>query len=423
MKFAFRKMVAFVGIVSCLSLTTSDVHAVLASVKSTGMAATAIAYPQDAEAGAFNPAGMVDVGDRFDVGGSVDRSSRKARVKGNLAPIPGINGKFDANHKAKYVVNGDVGINKMLGKMLGCDMSVGLIIYNRNYNKTKYKHALPLFGTSKVGLEYVHETISPTFAIKFWEKHNFGISLNYMVQRLWVQGLQNFANALFSKHPAHVTNHRYDWSQGVSFTLGYRCQVADNFSIGVTYQPKTYMSKFKKYRGFLAGNARLNIPQKIGAGFAWRFLPCATLAFDVEYINWKRIKCLHRPLQSNLTANKLGSHNGSGFGFRDQWYYRVGLDYDVTDWLTVRAGFRHTNTPIKRSQTAVNILLVDTVEDYLTLGATACLNSCNEISFFYAHGFNYKVKGKNSIPLSFGLGEADLKEYDDVLGIAWGHTY
>lgn len=419
MKFEFRKTLALLGLVSCLSLTTSDIHAVLASVKTTGMAATGIAYPQDAEAGAFNPAGMVDVGDRFDVGFSVARESRKTRVHGNLAPIPGINGKFDANHKAKYAFNGDFGINKMLG----CNASIGLVVYNRNYNKTKYHRPLPLFGTTKAGLEYVHETISPTFAIKLWCKHNFGISLNYMVQRIWVQGLQNFANALFSKHPAHLTNHRYSWSQGVSFTLGYRCQVTNCLSVGVTYQPKTYMSKFKKYRGFLAGNGRLNIPQKIGGGVAWRFLPCATVAFDVEYINWKRVKALHRPLQHNLVAHKLGSHNGSGFGFRDQWYYRIGIDYDVTSWLTVRAGFRHANTPIKRSQTAVNALTVDTIEDFLTLGATACLNPCNEFSFFYAHGFNYKVRGKHSIPANFGFGEADLKEYADVVGISWGHTY
>ena len=419
MKFALRKTMAFLGLIACLSLITSDIHAVLASVKTTGMAATGIAYPQDAEAGAFNPAGMVDVGDRFDIGFSAVRESRRANIHGNISGLPGVNGSFDANHKAKYAYNGDFGINKMLG----CNISVGLVIYNRNYNKTKYAHAMPLFGTTKPGLEYVHETISPTIAIKFWEKHNFGISLNYMVQRLWVQGLQNFANPIFSKHPSHVTNHRYNYSQGVSFTLGYRCQVTNCLSVGVTYQPKTYMHKFNKYKGFLAGNGRLNIPQKIGGGFAWRFLPCATLAFDVEYINWKRVKALHRPLQSNLIAHKLGAHNGSGFGFRDQWYYRVGVDYDVTNWLTVRAGFRHANTPIRRSQTAVNLLIVDTVEDFLTLGATACINPCNEVSFFYAHGFHHKVRGKNSIPLSFGLGEADLKEYADAFGISWGHTF
>ena len=419
MKFEIKKMAVFIGLLCSLTLTTSDVHAILASVKTTGMAATGIAYPQDAEAGAFNPAGMVDVGDRVDVGFSVDRTSRKTRLSGNLSPL--VNGKFDASHKAKYAYSGDFGINKMLG--CNCDMSLGFIVYNRNYNKTKYGQALPLFGTSKVGMEYVHETASLIFAVKLWERHNFGISVNYMIQRLWVQGLQNFDNALFSADPGRVTNRSYNYSQGAGFTLGYRGQITDCLSIGVTYQPKTYMSKFKKYRGFLAGDGRLNIPQKIGGGVAWRFLPCATVAFDVEYINWKRVKALHRPLQTNLIANKLGSHSGSGFGFRDQWFYRVGIDYDVCDWITVRAGFRHANTPIRRSQTAVNALTVDTIEDFLTLGATVCINPCNEVSFFYAHGFNKKIRGKNSIPASFGGGEADLKEYADVFGISWGYVF
>ena len=231
MKLTLRKLIACLGLVSCLCIS-SDVHAILASVKTTGMAATGIAYPQDAQAAAFNPAGMVDVGDRFDVGFETARDSRKLRVRGS--PVPGANGKFDANHHAKYISNADFGINKQVG----CNMSIGLVIYNRNYNKTKYKRALPLFGTSKVGMEYVHETISPTFAIKIFEKHNFGVSINWMIQRLWVQGLQNFDNAIFSAHPGHVTNHRYAYSQGCGFTLGYRCQVSDTFSIGVTTNQK-----------------------------------------------------------------------------------------------------------------------------------------------------------------------------------------
>lgn len=421
MKFALRKMMVFLGLVACLSLNTSDIYAILASVKTTGMAATGIAYPQDSESGAFNPAGMVDVGDRFDVGFAVDRTSRKTHVHGNRAPRPGVNGHFDSSYRAKFVYNGDFGINKMIG--CNCNMSVGLIVYNRNFNKTKYKRANPLFGTSKLGMEYVHETVSAVFAFKFLERHNFGISVNYMLQRIWVQGLQNFDNALFSANPGHVTNHSYNYSGGVSFTLGYRCQVSDTLSIGVTYQPKTYMSKFKKYSGFIAGDGRLNIPQKIGGGVAWRFLPCATVAFDVEYINWERIKPLANFLQTNLTANKLGSHNGSGFGFRDQWYYRIGIDYDVTSRLTLRAGFRHTNTPIRSTQTAVNALTVDTIQDFITLGGTFCINRCNEISFFYAHGFNHKVKGRHSIPASFGGGNVDLNEEADIIAIAWGHAY
>ena len=312
MKLTLRKLIACLGLVSCLCIS-SDVHAILASIKTTGMAATGIAYPQDAEAAAFNPAGMIDVGDRVDAGFAAVRDSRKLRIRGNAAPF-GVNGKFDANHHAKFVYNGDFGVSKKIG----CNMSIGLVVYNRNYNKTKYKRRFPLFGTTAPGMEYVHETVSPTFAIKLLEKHNFGISINWMIQRLWVQGIQNFDNALFSVRPGRVTNRSYNYSQGCGVTLGYRFQLNDKFSIGVTYQPKTRMSRFKKYSGFIAQHGRLDIPEKIGGGVAWRFVPCGTIAFDVEYIHWKRVRALHQPLQDDLIANKLGSNNGSGFGFRDQ---------------------------------------------------------------------------------------------------------
>ena len=187
------------------------------------------------------------------------------------------------------------------------------------------------------------------------------------------------------------------------------------------------MSRFNRYKGFLAQRGKLDIPTKIGAGIAWRFVPCGTVAFDVEYINWKRVRALHNPIETSLVGfvtHKIGSNGGSGFGFRDQWYYRVGIDYDILDCVTVRAGYRHANTPIRRTQTAVNVLTVDTVEDFLTLGATWCINACNEASFFYAHGFNHKIRGKHSIPVDpFHGGNADLKQYTDVVGIQWGHMY
>ena len=407
------------GLVSSISLSTSDAHAVLASIKSTGMAATAVAYPQDSLAGAFNPAGMADVGNRFDMGFAAARESRKVRVRDNPSPVA--NGKFDATHHAHWAYNADFGINKTLD----CEgnLAVGLVVYNRNFNKVRFKDPQPLFGTTKTGLEYVHQTVSPTLSYKLWEKHNFGVSVNWMIQRIWVQGLQNFANPLFSKYPTRVTNHSYAYSQGCSFTFGYRCQVTDTLSVGVTAQPRTYMSRFKKYKGFLNHGGRLHIPPKFAFGVAWRFMPNATVAFDVEWINWHRTKALSRPLQENLILNKLGSSKGSGFGFRDQWFYRIGIDYDITDSVTLRAGYRHVNGLISRSQTAVNALLCDTVKDFITVGATYCLNANNEFSILYAHGIQHKIKGKNSIPAGFGGGNVDLKQYTDVFGISWGHVY
>lgn len=427
------------GIITCLSLfavscfISSSAEGILASAKTTGMAATGIAYPQDSEAAAFNPAGITDVGNRFDVGIAYDHPIRKAHVFGNQSLAPGVNDHFDAGRKRNFFV-ADIGFNYEIPMNCGCswldNISLNLVVYNRNFNKTTYRNPFLLLGITKLGMEYVHETISGTAAVKIFERHNVGISVNWMIQRLSVKGIQNFDNPVFSSHPGHVTNRGYSYSQGCGVTIGYRGQWTDWLSVGATYQPKTHMSNFKKYSGFLAQNGRLDIPLKIGAGVAVRFLPCATAAFDVEYIDWRHVRALHNPLQpalnnifAGIATSRLGRNNGPGFGFRSQVYYRFGVDYDVTDQLTVRAGYRYARTPITETQTAVNLLTVDTVENYLTLGATWCFNQCSEMSFFYAHGFNHEVKGRHSIPVQLGGGEVNLKEHDDAVGIAVGIAY
>lgn len=65
------------------------------------------------------------------------------------------------------------------------------------------------------------------------------------------------------------------------------------------------------------------------------------------------------------------------------------------------------------------------VKDHLSLGATWVLANKSELSFVYTHAFENTVNGSNSIPPGFpprglGGGEADLKMYQNSLGIAYG---
>jgi long-chain fatty acid transport protein len=387
------------------------------------MAATAIAYPLDAMCAAYNPAGIVWVGDRIDGGFAWLHDTGSATVSGNTLPaILGVNGKFKGM-RTKDIYAGEGGFTKTFC----CDCfqwAVGLIIYNRNFQKTTYHHFLPLFGTTHAGLEYLNETISPVAAVRFWDCHSFGVSMDWQISRLKVNGLQNFDNATFSAHPGHVTNKGYSWSQGLTATIGYRWQVTDGIAVGVTYRPRTKMHKWNKYIGFMA-QGRVDIPEKIGAGIAVDVLPCVTAAFDWEHIRWNNVRALHNPLLPNLFNSKLGDKNGVGFGFRNQDYYRVGLEYRHSEIWTFRIGFRHANTPIRKSQTAVNILTLDLVEDFLTVGATWAMTPCNEFSFFYAYGFEHTVNGKNAIPpgAPFFGGNVKLKERKQALAFGWGWKY
>jgi long-chain fatty acid transport protein len=417
----FLNLIAGISAFTALSLHTSTAEAIFASVKSTGMAATSISYPLDSLAGAYNPAGIASVGDRFDVEAAWVHDFGHTTIHGNQAPSPvPINGHYNGM-KTKDVFPVGFGICKNWNINCDWDIAFGLLLYNRNYQKTTYDRPLVLFGTSKPGLEYLHETISPIIAVKIWDSHTIGISTNFQIERLKVNGIQQFDNILQSIAPGHVTNRGYSYAHGWGLTVGYYGQLTNELSLGVTYQPETHMSRFIKYEGFLAERGKLNIPRKIGAGIAYRFTPCFVAAFDIEHIHWKPIKSLSNRFPS---VQRLGAKHGPGFGFRDQMYYRIGIEWRFDECWTARLGFRHARTPIRNSQTAVNILTLDTVENFITAGLTWEVNACSEVSFAGAYGFANKVKGHNSIPeIPFGGGEADLKEQKFAIGLAWGLKY
>ena len=422
MKFKSFKLLACLGILAMFGLKSSPAEAILASVKSTGMAATAIAYPQDAMAAAYNPAGIVWICDRLDVGVAWLHNTGHARVSDNASGLPGVNGTF-TGMRTKNFYAPEFGIKK--GYCCeSFEYALGFVVYNRNFQKTTYNKNLVLFGKSHAGLEYVNETVAPVFAFRFCDCHSIGIAIDWQFERLKVNGLENFDNALFSSHPGHVTNRGYEYSQGVTATIGYRWQINDCLAIGATYQPRTHMRRLTKYDGFLAQNGHLDIPEKIGAGISWDPVCCVTLCFDWEYIHWSKIKALHNPLEPNLQVALLGDNNGPGFGFRNQNYYRVGAEYRINDCFTVRAGFRHANTPIRKSQAAVNVLTLDLVEDFVTVGGTWKFNECNEISMFYAYGFEHSLNGKGAIPvIPFGGGNVKIKEKKYALAIGWGWLF
>lgn len=74
--------------------------------------------------------------------------------------------------------------------------------------------------------------------------------------------------------------------------------------------------------------------------------------------------------------------------------------------------------------TLFNILALSVVMDHISIGATWVLSPQSEVSFAYTHAFENTIRGQNSIPpgappTGFGGGEANLKMYQDALGIAY----
>jgi long-chain fatty acid transport protein len=425
MKFRQILLSSSLGLLAIFCSSPNKMEAVLASVKSTGMAATAIAYPQDSLAVAYNPAGMVAVGNRVDVEAGWLYDSGHAKISGS--PVPGADGNFNVMRTHNYYL-GNFGINTVwCTPVCGCmelNWSLGVALYNRDFQKATQNKVQPLFGTSDAGIEYVHEELATSFAVNICDGHSLGLSLDWHVARVKVNGLENFDNSTFSSNPGHVTNRGYNYSHGLGVTVGYYGQLTDWLSIGATYRPKVKMDRYEKYDGFFADRGRIDVPEKIGGGIAFDPWPCLTLCFDVEQLRWHSIKALSNKLATNtdeFVEDKLGTEDGSGFGFKNQTFYRIGAEYRVNDSWTLRLGYRHVNSLISASQTAANSLIDDLVENFVTAGFTWNYSACLEFSGFYAHGFKHTLHGQGAIPLTpFGGGNVKLDESKDVLAFALG---
>ena len=419
MKFTHRLLPLLAILVASNASATDGYFAHGYGVKSQGMGGVGIALPQDAIAAAANPAGMGLIGDRVDFGVTWFRPQREAEIVGGNTF--GADGKYDANDTENFLIP-EFGYNRQINP----NVTLGVSVYGNGGMNTDFNKAIPLFGSTAPRMDLSQLFIAPTATWKINESNTVGVAVNLAYQRFEIKGLQNFTlvnDATFgtpSQSSNNVTNKGYDSSYGAGLHLGWIGQVSDTVTLGASYQSKTYMSKFDKYKGLFAEDGDFDIPESYGVGIAVKATPALTVAADVQRIEYSEVDSVGNSLSNLFTGNQLGSNNGPGFAWKDVTAVKVGTSYAWNENLTVRAGYNHSSQPIRKSETLFNMLAPGVVQDHITLGATYVLPNKSELSFAYMHAFEEKVRGAGSIPSNFGGGNANLKMYQDSLGIAYG---
>lgn len=394
----------------------SSAEALVASAKAMGMAGAVIAYPLDSLSGAYNPANMVLIGDRIDLGASGVHDNGKISVSKSL--VPRADGDFNCTTYRNFLL-GSFGINKVWAD--DCFLwSFGLMTYANDFHKTRFDRPFPLFGRTKPGLEYISYAIAPVLAMEVGGSQAFGVAFDWELQSLKVTGLEHLAR--HSRHRHHVTNKGRGFSHGASATLGWRWKVTNWLAVGASYRPKVHMKKFKKHHGFLGG--KLDLPEKYGVGLQIQPLQSLVICADVEWIDWQNIASLNNKLLNERHLRHFGAKDGPGFGYKNQTIYRLGIEFQLTEAWTIRAGYRHASTPIKRSETLLNALMIDAVENYITAGTSYLWDCCGEMSAFIAHGFKHKISGEHAIPREhFRGGHLAIEESKTIVGLAYAWFY
>ena len=419
----------------CAALATNGYFSHGYGMKAKGMGGAATATASDTFGGAVNPAKMVFVGDRVDLGADLFSPRRSVSRQGETGFGGAYNGSADSD--SNYFLIPEFGYNRMVRP----NLSLGVTVYGNGGMNTDFNSTLAgpsfapvcagapanmLLGCGKLGVDMMQLIVAPTAAYKINEGSSLGISPLFAYQRFKVDGLQAFT--AISSAPTAVTNVGYDTSTGWGVRVGWMGKLSDNVTLGAAYASKMKMSKFDKYRGLFADGGMFDIPENYNIGIALKANPKTTVAFDVQQINYGKVPSVANGVLNSLqnpAGCPLGSACGSGFAWQDQTVYKLGVEYAYSREWTWRAGFNYGKSPIGNTANDIsfNIIAPGVVEKHLTLGLTYMMSDGGELTFAYMHAFSNTVTGPSAITTFAGganFGSESLKMYQNSFGIAYG---
>ena len=385
------------------------------SAKSKALAGGGSALPQDAMIAADNPAGMVKVGERMDLGLSIFSPSARGYTASNPSQAPGPGdfilqpGTFESDNDFFLIPH------FAYNWMLNADSSIGVTVYGNGGMNTEYPASMyqdpdgagPLqpgtFYAGKAGVNLEQLFTNVSYSRKINDKHSWGVSAILAYQRFSADGLATFGAFGLSSDPTKLTNNGTDTSMGYGAKLGWLGEVSPGLTLAASYQTKMSMDEFSDYAGLFAENGGFDIPSTWTLGLAWDITKTGTLTFDIQGIQYSDVKAINNPLSKFFNpgcsggagAGCLGASDGAGFGWDDMTVYKLGYQWATSETWTWRVGASITDQPIPNNEVLFNILAPGVMETHVTGGFTYTMAPDNEITFAAMYAPEVKVKGPN----------------------------
>lgn len=304
-----------------------------------------------------------------------------------------------------------------------------------------------MYGTSGLGVDYAETLMMPANAsftgndliwngysnIAFWQmaptlawnmsdKLSLGAAINIDYQQVSFQQKirDDITDEAFNFDLSRSAN---AFGFGISFGLLY--DVSEMVTIGASYKSKQFFSalKYNLSQGdidttlmggpvYPAGTYTLDLdfPQQAAIGIAVRATDALTLSADLKWINWS----------STMDDLKVEGPEGYDFamdpGWDDQVVYALGVAYQFTDKLALRAGFNYAESPIDENNAANNLILPGVVEDHYTIGLDYIFTN-------WELAFHYMYAPENIVTANSGFPGTTIRLKEQSVGINLGYRW
>ena len=419
--------------VSSTANATNGYYTLGYSAKDKGTAGAGIARASDALSMATNPATMLQVGTRLDLGLNLFMPDREYTVSGapslpdGFSPIIGNIPSCNAPGQSACQIPFSIGEQNIESgreyffipniayvKQLDETSAVGISLYgnggmNTTYNggtatifnpQTNSVNSQPgTFGSGNTGVDLTQLFLNFSYAWKINDSLDLGVALIGAMQAFKAEGLAPFANN--SLRPDKLTNNGYDYSFGLGVKVGLVYHASDNLSFGLSYQSEQKMSKFEEYSGLFAENGDFDMPASLKGGVAYKISKSTTILLDYQAIYYEDVPAVSNSVdnlvngQCNDALNNtlftgtpsaasgngcLGGSEGAGFGWKNMHVLKVGVEWN-NNGDVYRLGISGTDQPIDSKEVNFNLIAPAVIEYHFAAGYTTFFSD-REWTFF-----------------------------------------
>ncbi len=181
---------------------------------------------------------------------------------------------------------------------------------------------------------------------------------------------------------------------GAGFSLGAYYTEGD-WGFGASYKSPQWFESYSFNSTNELGQPRtlefdLDVPATVSVGTSYKGIERWLLAADLRYLDFK-----------NTDGFGDSGFNGAalrGIGFESIFVLGLGTQYQMTDRLSVRAGYIWNENPIPDSQTSANVASPVIIEHILSAGASYQVTDDLALSVAYSHGFENSITSPIVLP-------------------------
>jgi len=236
--------------------------------------------------------------------------------------------------------------------------------------------------------------VAPTAALQLTDRLSIGFSPTVVMADVALDpNALDTPTAPLTYPPA--THARTHW--GLGFHAGIYYETDSQWRFGASYKSPQWIEDFTFHTAPASQfTLKADFPAIMSLGAAYYGLPRTVWAIDLRYVDYDN---------TDLFGNPTGytpAGSWTGLGWRSVFSVSTGVQYELTDCLTVRAGYFYTQNPIRAEDTMFNIASSAIYQHIISLGATVHLTERVGLSLAYLHAFENVSEGLVVLPAALG---------------------